>query len=142
MSNFAFWFIQIPGWALLFYLLIAQCIPAFSYQIGIRMGTQEPAESITDVGVAFFKGFAVGDLVVYVPLLSLGLVGQIVQADWAQLMLGAALGVTIYWPVVCLLAVRSARNASGWSLPKEEQYWIVLPIISLWGICGLVLMLG
>ncbi|MGI9389938.1 MAG: hypothetical protein ACR2O1_07780 [Boseongicola sp.] len=141
MTDLAFWFIQIPGWVLLLYLVIAQCLPAFSYQAGVRMGTQEPAESITEVGVAFFKGFAVGDLVVYVPLLSVGLIGQIVQADWAQLVLGAALGITVYWPIGCLWAVKSARNAAGWSLPKERQYWAVLPVIALWGLCGLVLLL-
>ena len=58
MTDFAFWFVQIPGWLLFLYLVIAQCIPAFSYQIGVRMGTQEPAENITEVGVAFFKGLA------------------------------------------------------------------------------------
>ena len=141
MTDLAFWFIQIPGWVLFAYLVVAQCVPALSYQIGVKMGTQEPAESVTEVGVAFWKGFAIGDLVVYVPLLGLGLVGQIQQAAWAHLVLGAALGITVYWPIVCLWAVKSARNAAGWSLPKERQYWVVLPVIALWSLCGLALLL-
>ena len=65
----AFWFIQGPGWFLFIYLLIAQAIPAFDYEIGVAMGTQEPAVVISEVGVAFWQGFAWGDLLVYIPLL-------------------------------------------------------------------------
>ena len=48
-----FW-VQVPGWLLLLYLGYAQVPAAFDYEIGVRMGTQEPAESITEVGVAFW----------------------------------------------------------------------------------------
>jgi hypothetical protein len=44
----------------------------------------------------------------------------------------AAMGITVYWPIVCLVAVASARGAAGWTLPKESEYWIVLPIITAW----------
>ena len=56
MLNVAFWIIQVPGWLLFDYLVAAQCKAAVSYALGVRMGTQEPAERITDVGVSFFKG--------------------------------------------------------------------------------------
>jgi hypothetical protein len=48
-----FWLIQAPGWLLLIYLVYAQAIPAFNYETGVAMGTQEPAEVVSDVGVAF-----------------------------------------------------------------------------------------
>ena len=76
MSDFAFWLIQVPGWLLFAYLVIAQCTSAVSYALGIRMGTQEPASRITEVGVAFFKGYAGADLVFYVPLLGLALLAH------------------------------------------------------------------
>jgi hypothetical protein len=44
--------------------------------------------------------------------------------------LGAALGITIYWPVVALAAAVDARDAEGWAI-DETLYWIVLPIITL-----------
>jgi len=47
--NINFWLIQIPGWLLLLYLIYAQAIPAFSYEAGVVMGTQEPAETVSDV---------------------------------------------------------------------------------------------
>ena len=135
--DFSFWLVQAPGWLLLFYLIYAQAIPAFSYDLGVAMGTQESAEQITEVGVAFWYGFAFGDLVSYIPLLTIGLIGHWIGKMWGRVLLGAALGITIYWPVVCLAAVVAARNATGWNLTNEIPYWIVLPLIMLWGIWGL-----
>lgn len=137
----AFWVLQVPGWLLVAYLVYAQCTAAFSYSLGIRLGTQEPADRVTEVGVAFWKGFAGADLF-YTPLLALGLFGHLVGAAWAEIILAAALGITVYWPITCLWAIRAARGAAGWSLPKEHQYWVVLPIIAAWGFVGLGILLA
>ena len=67
----AFWVVQVPGWALLLYLVFAQGLTAFSYELGVSMGTQEPAEMITEVGTAFWDGFALGDLLTYIPVLGI-----------------------------------------------------------------------
>lgn len=80
--------------------------------------------------MAFFKGFAGADLF-YAPLLAVDLAGHLNCADWSDPIVGAALGITMYWPIVCLWAVRAAQGAPGWSLPKEAQYWVVLPAISI-----------
>ncbi len=133
----SFWFLQAPGWAFLLYLLIAQGIPAFDYELGVAMGVQEPAERITEVGVAFWAGFAVGDILTYIPLLAAGLAGHVAGKAWARILLAAALGITVYWPIVSLAAVAAARDAEGWSLTGEAAYWIVLPLIALWGAWGL-----
>ena len=132
-----FWLIQGPGWFLVLYLIYAQAIAAIDYELGVAMGTQESAQMISEVGVAFWYGFAFGDLVVYIPLLIAGLVGYWLATVWSQAMLGAALGITVYWPVVCLAAVVDARGAAGWNLVSEAPYWIVLPLITLWGAWGL-----
>ena len=132
-----FWLLQVPGWLLLFYLIYAQAIPAFSYETGVAMGTQEPSEQITDVGVAFWYGFAFADLVTYIPLLAAGLIGHYLGKIWGRVIICAALGITLYWPVVCLAAVIAARNAAGWNITDESPYWIVLPLIALWGAWGL-----
>jgi hypothetical protein len=142
VPELAFWIVQVPGWLLFLYLVVAQCTSALSYTLGVKMGTQEPAERITEVGVAFFKGFAGADLVFYVPLLGFGLIGHYLGAVWTDLILGAALGVSIYWPVTCLWAVRAAKGAPGWALPKEAQYWIVLPVITLWAAVAMTVMLA
>ena len=127
-----FWLIQGPGWLLFAYLVVAQAIPAFDYQAGVAMGTQESAAVISEVGVAFWKGFAWGDLLVYIPLLGAGLAGHWLGRSWGRIVLAAALGMTVYWPVVCLAAVVAARGAEGWHLGDETAYWIVLPLIAAW----------
>ena len=129
--------VQLPGWLLFVYLVYAQVPAAFDYDLGVRMGTQEPAASITEVGAAFWYGFAFADLVVYIPLLAAGLVGFRLGARWGRVLLGAALGVTVYWPVVVLAAAFDARDAAGGSI-DETQYWIVLPIIFAWALLALV----
>ena len=135
--NISFWLLQGPGWFLFFYLIYAQAIPAFDYDLGVSMGTQESTKQISEVGVAFWYGFAFGDLVVYIPLLAIGLIGHWLVKMWGRVILGAALGVTVYWPVVSLAAVVSARDAMGWNLANETPYWTVLPLITLWGAWGL-----
>ena len=135
--DIGFWSVQVPGWLLLAYLVYAQAIPAFDYHLGVQMGTQEPAEKISRVGVAFWYGFAFADLVIYIPLLAAGLMGLLRRTDWSQPVAAAAFGITVYWPVVFLAAVVDARGAPGWILPDETAYWIVLPLIAVWGIWGL-----
>jgi hypothetical protein len=141
MVIYTFWIVQVPGWLLFIYLVSVQCTAAVSYELGVKMGSQEPAWRVTEVGVAFWKGFAGTDLVFYTPLLGLGLIAHALGADWAKIVLAAALGITVYWPIVCLWSVYAARGAKDWNPPNERQYWIVLPIIALWGTCGLVILL-
>ena len=141
MSGLAFWTIQVPGWMLFAYLLVAQCTAAISYSLGVKIGTQEPARRVTEIGVAFWKGYAGADLLFYTPLLGIALVGHFLGKSWSGLLLAAALGVTVYWPITCLWTVKAARGAEGWGLPKEVQYWVALPIIALWDAVGLVLLL-
>ena len=129
--------LHVPGWLLVFYLIYAQAIPAFDYELGVSMGTQESADIISDVGVAFWYGFAFGDLIIYIPLLVFGLLGHWFKKNWGNILLSASLGITVYWPIVCLAAVVSARDATGWNLESEVAYWIVLPLITVWGLWGL-----
>ena len=133
------WWLQVPGWLLLIYLVYAQAIPAFDYELGVRMGTQESAQAITEVGAAFWYGFAFSDLVIYIPLLGIGLIGQLLAFPWWRVVLSAALGITVYWPVVVLATAVDARDASGWNI-DETDYWIVLPLIAVWALFGLFLL--
>ena len=135
-----FWTVLGPGWLLVAYLIYAQGIPAIDYDLGVTMGTQESAAVITEVGTAFWYGFAFGDLIVYIPLLTAGLVGYGFGTAWGRPVLAAALGITAYWPVVCLAAVVAARGADGWALGNETAYWIVLPVITIWGAWGIWLL--
>ena len=95
------------------------------------------------------QGFALGDLIIYIPLLGFGLLTS------NHMALSAALGISLYWPIgkifvtlhvcssalvtvadytfttVCLAAAINAQGAPGWSL-DDTPFFIVLPTISLW----------
>ena len=60
------------------------------------MGTQETTETITEIGAAFWYGFAFGGLLVYIPLLFTGLVGHLRAARWGRIVMAAALAITVY----------------------------------------------
>lgn len=132
-----FWLLQVPGWLLLLFLFYGQAIAVFDYDLSVSMGMQEPAEEITEVGVAFWWGFAFADLLIYIPLLAAGLIGHLIGRAWGRVALAAVLGITVYWPIVSLATVIAARGAQGWSLPGETVYWVVLPPIALWAVWGL-----
>lgn len=130
-----------PGWLLLIYLIYAQGITAFSYDIGVEMGTQESFKMVTEVGAAFWYGFAFGDLLVYIPILLIGLIGHFCLRQYGYIFMAAALGITVYWPIVCLSAMVDARDAHGWNIVNETPYWVVLPLITAWGLLGFVSLL-
>ncbi len=139
--GFAFWALQGSGWLLLIYLIYAQGISAFSYELGVAMGTQEPVEMITEVGAAFWYGFALGDLLTYIPILCVGLIGHLRGKHWGRIALAAALGITVYWPIVSLATLVDAQDAAGWNVPSEMPYWVVYLLIAFWGAWGLRLIL-
>ncbi|NNC36609.1 MAG: hypothetical protein EX271_04175 [Acidimicrobiales bacterium] len=130
--------LQIPGWILVLYLIYSQAIPAIDYELGVAMGTQEPASEVSEVGVAFWRGFAIADLVAYIPLFIVGLIGYYLQKTWGRIALAASLGISIYWPITCLTAVVIAQNSDAWTMSIPFIFWIVLPAIVLWSLWGLV----
>ena len=139
--DMTFWSLQGPGWLLPVYLLIAQAPAAFSYELGVAMGTQEPAGMISEVGTAFWHGFAIADTLIYIPLLFLGLIGHLRDRPGARVALSAALCISVYLPLGCLSAMVCARDAAGWDLIGEGPYWIVCLTIAAWGIWGLWVLL-
>jgi hypothetical protein len=91
---------------------------------------------ITEAGKAFWYAFAFQDLVICIPVLCTGLVGHWPGRPWWRVIFGAALGITAYWPIVCLAAVVDARDAVGCDT-DATAYWIVLPPIVVWALWGL-----
>ena len=77
-------------------------------------------------------------LLTYIPLLGVGLVGHLRGRNWGLMALAAALGITVYWPVVSLAALVAARDASGWRVASETPYWIVCLLIAGWGVWALL----
>jgi hypothetical protein len=131
------WLVELPGWLLLLYLVLVQGPSAINYEWGVLTGVQESQEQITPIGVAFGTGCARTDVAVYIPLLAAGLVGYggggspRPRKEWGRVCLAAAVGMTLYWTFEYMFVLPAAR--SSWNLGDETAYWIVLPIIALWG---------
>jgi len=132
-----FWVLMIVGILLLAMLLLGQTMSFIDYDFTVAMGLQEPEEEITEIGVAMNKGFGVGDTLIYLPLLVLGLVGLWRNKIWGVFAMSGALAITAYWPMVCLSMLVFARGAPGFHFARYIPYSILLGAISIYGIWGL-----
>lgn len=64
---------MIVGTLILFMLVLGQTISFINYDFTVSLGLQESKEIVGDMGVAVNKGFGVGDTIIYLPILILGL---------------------------------------------------------------------
>jgi hypothetical protein len=137
MSRWFFFFIQAFGWGLVVYLVVGQGTAALNYDLAMSWGLQEPPEQITAVGESFFWGFAIADVLVYIPLLVVGLLGHLRGKPYGTMCLSAAGAISMYWTITCVSAVRRLQlwPPLGWRFPEslESAYWIVCGMIFLFG---------
>ena len=122
---------------LIFLLLIGQVLSLFDYNLAVSLGLQESEDEIGRIGIAFAKGFAFGDTIVYLPMLVIGMVGILRKIKWAIFIMLGALGISIYWPIVHLYAIFIEREFIVLQPDKYFTYPITLSLIVLYGIYGL-----
>lgn len=101
------------------------------------VGLQESEAELTGAGIAFAKGFAFGDTVIYIPLFIIGIAGLLKRKPWGFFCMFGALAITAYWPIVNLFAVYAGKNAMHLESGKYALYSILLPLISLYGLWGM-----
>ena len=118
------WLILAPGWIVLISLLLVQVPGAFDYEWMVSLGLQESEDEISPVGVAFGVGCCVCDTIFYVPLLLVGLLG-FPKHRCAHSCLSAALGITLYWPVMYLVAFQRASQLEEWNLDLTNYRIVV-----------------
>ena len=128
----------VTGFLLLVMLLAGQTMAIIDYDFAVSMGLQESEEQLGERGVATNKGFGAGDTIVYIPLLVIGLIGIIRRSRWGMLAMGAAMGITVYWPVTCLFILFFSRGMQGFNFTSFTSYTVILSIITLYGIWGIV----
>ncbi len=136
----SFWILEGVGAFLCVMLLAGQTLALIDYDLAVSIGLQEPASQITEMGVAFNKGFGAADTIIYLPVFVIGLVGFWLGKPWGTIALAAALGITAYWPVVVVYAFHFAKGAPGFEFAGTTLYtFILVPIVvyALWGLAYL-----
>ncbi len=122
---------------LLALLLAGQTMSFIDYDLTVSLGLQESEELVGELGVAVNKGFGVADSIIYIPVLIIGIVGLWKRKKWGVFSMTAALGITAYWPLVCLFIVIFGRDVPGFSFPDFVSYILILSAISVYGLWGL-----
>ena len=135
--NIGFWILISIGILLIIMLLLGQTISLINYDLTVSLGLQESVEEVSEIGVAWAKGFAFGDTVLYIPLLFIGLVGLLKRKLWGFHSMFGALAITAYWPVVSLSTIFIGRTALDLNPDKYVSYSIILPLIALYGLWGM-----
>jgi len=132
-----FWIIIIVGILFLFFLILGQTMSFINYDFTVSLGLQESKEIVGDMGVAVNKGFGVGDTIIYIPILILGLAGLWLKKIWGLFAMAGAFAITSYWPIVVLFFLLFARDTAGFNFTNFISYSILLTLITLYGLWGL-----
>lgn len=122
------------GVIILVMLLAGQTMSFINYEFTVSVGLQEP---FGEIGVAVNKAFGVGDTIIYLPLLFVGLIGLWQKKEWGIFAMISALAITAYWPVVCIFVIIFAEVSPQFNYVDFTSVAIVLCLISLYGIWGL-----
>ena len=140
--EFGFYVLIVLGVLLTALLVMGQTSSLFNYEAAVSLGLQESVEEIGEVGIAWAKGFAFGDSLIYIPLLVFGIVGLWYGRRWGSYCMFAALAITAYWPIVNLYAVFVGADLFALSSSKYVVYSIVLPFVSVYGFWGMWYLYG
>lgn len=132
-----FWALISFSVLLLIFLLIGQTFSLFNYEAAVSLGLQESAEEITEVGIAFAKGFAFGDTLAYIPLLLFGIIGLLKRKKWGVYLMFASCAISVYWPLVHLYAIYIGKDVITLHPEKYISFPITLSIIILYGLWGM-----
>jgi hypothetical protein len=135
--NIGFWILISLGILLTIMLLIGQTFSLINYDSTVSLGLQESVEEVSEVGVAWAKGFAFGDTIIYLPLLLIGIIGLLKRKSWGFYSMFGALAITVYWPIVSLSTIFIGRTALNLNPDKYVSYSIILPLIAIYGLWGM-----
>ena len=132
-----FWVLMILGILSSVMFLVGQTMSFINYDFTVSIGLQESKDIVGEMGVAINKGFGVGDTIIYLPLLVIGIVGLWLRKMWGLFAMAGALGVTAYWPMVCIFYLLFAKDSPGFSFTNFTSYTILLTAFTVYGLWGL-----
>ena len=132
-----FWVIMIIGILFIVILLLGQMMAFINYDFTVSIGLQESKDMVGEVGVAINKGFGVGDTIVYIPILLIGLIGLWRRKMWGVFAMFGALAITAYWPMVTLFFLLFAQDIPAFHFSDVCLYSTFLVPFTIYGLWGL-----
>lgn len=132
-----FWLLIIGGAVLGAAYIAGQTLSLFDYERTVAWGLQEAEADIGITGRAFNFGFAIADTVFYVPILAAGLWGLWRRASWARVPLVAALGISVYWPLLTTAAAAFGHGQPGFGYLAPAAYLPLTGPSLVYGLWGL-----
>lgn len=132
-----FWFLIISGILLIVILLLGQTMSFINYEFTVSLGLQESVDEIGELGVEVNKAFGVGDTIIYVPILFVGLIGLWKREEYGIFMMGGAFAITAYWPIVCLFIILFGNKLPDFNYVDLTSIIIILVSFTFYGIWGL-----
>jgi len=135
--NFGLKILIITSIVLMLFLLSGQTFSLINYEAALDLGLQESAEEITEVGIAFAKGFAFADTIAYIPLLLIGIIGLLKRTKWGVYAMFASCAISVYWPLVHLYAIYIGVDVIILHPEKYVSFPITLSFIILYGLWGM-----
>ena len=132
-----FWILISVGLLLLLFLLVGQTFSLINYEAAVAYGLQESVQEVSEVGIAFAKGFAFADTVAYIPLILLGIIGLLKRKKWGVYMMFASCAISVYWPLVHLYAIYIGKDVFALDPEKYVSFPITLSLIIIYGVWGM-----
>ena len=132
-----FWVVMISGIMIIVVLLLGQTMSFIDYEFTVSLGLQESVDQVGVIGVAVNKAFGVGDTIIYIPLLIIGLLGLWQKKVWGIFVMGGAYAITAYWPMVCLFIILFAESSPYFNYVNFTSIVVFLISFTIYGIWGL-----
>jgi len=135
--SLGFWTLISIGILLGIFLIAGQTFSLIDYDAAVALGLQESEKEVGNVGIAFGKGFAFGDTVIYLPLLITGIVGLVKRKKWGLYAMFGSLAISVYWPLVHLYVIYAGRDVLALHPDKYVSFPITLSLIITYGLWGM-----
>ena len=135
--NFSFKILIITSILLMLFLISGQTFSLINYEAAVGLGLQESAEEVTEVGIAFAKGFAFADTIAYIPLMLIGVIGLLKRTKWGAHAMFASCAISVYWPLVHLYAIYVGIGVITLHPEKYVSFPIILSLIIIYGLWGM-----
>lgn len=118
-------------------LVMGQTMAVLDYELAVTLGMQEDVREISEFGVAVNRGFGVGDTLVYIPLITLSIIGLIFKKRWALIASAAVMGISAYWTATSAFMFWFLEEVPNYSFDPGAEYWWIMGFYFLFGLWGL-----